>query len=167
MDSRRSATGFLRLDIATRAGVAGDDLSTLAHESIWWADALRQVTSWHDPANHGDVRQDISARRAVRLVNTAQGARHIATTTEGVAGEFEARMRQMRDSAATARIITDNAVARGDLPPDTVTTMVMDSIFAPSPNRLVKFGEKVDRATRRIVDLVIITGAEHGGDVHR
>lgn len=167
-----AAVGYtaLRLDdVATRAGVAKTTIYRRWPTKIdLVGDALRQVTSWHDPLpNHGDVRQDILSllERAVRLVNTAQGrAMARVMTTESVAGEFEKLARQMRDDsrAYRARIIA-NAVARGDLPPDTDATMVMDSIFAPIMSRIVKFGEKVDHATReRIVDLVI-TGAEHGG----
>jgi hypothetical protein len=88
-------------------------------------------------------------------------------TTEAAGGEFERLARQMRDDsrAYRARII-DAAVARGELPEGTDANIIMDSIFAPIMSRIVKFGEKVDRATReRIVDLVI-TGAEHGGGRH-
>lgn len=167
-----AAVGYtaLRLDdVATRAGVAKTTIYRRWPTKIdLVGEALRLVTAWHDPLpNLGDVRSDILALldRSVRLANTAQG-RAVARvmTTEAAGGEFERLARQMRDDsrAYRARVI-DAAVARGELPEGTDANIVMDAIFAPIMIRIVKFGEKVDRATReRIVDLVI-TGAEHGG----
>jgi AcrR family transcriptional regulator len=167
-----AAVGYtaLRLDdVATRAGVAKTTIYRRWPTKIeLLGDALRDVTAWHEPIpDTGDVRADIHAllERAIRLVNTPEG-RAVARvmTTESADEEFTKLARQMRDEsrAYRARIIRA-AIDRGELPPDTDSVIVMDAIFAPIMSRVVKFGEKVDRATReRIVDLVI-TGAEHGG----
>lgn len=167
-----AAVGYtaLRLeDVATRAGVAKTTVYRRWPTKIDLIDAaLRQATSFHDPLpDTGDVRRDIDAMldRTLRLLATGAG-RAIARvmTTESAEEEFTKLARQLRDDsrAYRARLI-ERAVERGQLPADTDPILVMDSIYAPIMSRLVKFGEKVDRATReRIVDLVI-TGAEHGG----
>lgn len=167
-----ATVGFtaLRLDdVATRAGVAKTTIYRRWPTKIELVgEALRRVTAWHDPLpNHGNVRDDILALldRGIRLVSTPQG-RAVARvmTTEAVDGEFERLARQMRDDSRRYRArVINAAIARGELPEDTDANLIMDSIFAPIMSRIIKFGEKVDRATReRIVDLVI-TGAEHGG----
>lgn len=167
-----AAVGYtaLRLDdVATRAGVA----KTTIYRR-WPAkfdlvgDALRRVRAWHDPLpDTGDVRQDILqlVDRGIRLVNTSQG-RAVARvmTTESGDTEFDHLARQMRDESRAYRTrIIQRAIDRGELPADTDAVIVMEAIFGPIMSRIVKFHEKVDRATReRIIDLVI-TGAEHGG----
>ena len=55
------------------------------------------------------------------------------------------------------------AQKRGLLPKDVDPSLIVDSVFSLVMSRLLRFGEKVDRATReRLIDLVV-TGAEHGG----
>lgn len=162
----------LRLeDVAERAKVAKTTLyrrwPTKAQLVV---DALRSTAHDETIPDTGDVRHDLllMIERMQKKLSTPVGAAIARVVmTEGADKEnveLEALCRQLRDEVRLKRRrVIEQAVERGLLPPDADAHLIVDAVYAGIMGRLLRFGERTDRATcERIIDLVV-TGAEHGG----
>jgi AcrR family transcriptional regulator len=171
-------TGYagLRLeDVAERAGVAKTTLyrrwptkSALIH------DALRSQGIAEEIPDTGSVRGDVllMLERIQKKIGTPQGlALARVITVEGADKEnveLETLCRHLRDEVRARRVhVIERAKERGLLPPDIDGNLVLDTLYSVVVSKLLRYGERTDRATcERLVDLVI-TGAEHGGGTRK
>ena len=164
----------LRLDdVATRAGVAKTTIyrrwstkAELVRAAIYGAvhkdEALPDTGSLR-----GDMLEVLEA--AMAMIATPEG-RAIANmiTSERADPEVEQLCRELRDEGRKHRMrVVVRAQERGEIPKEADAILIMESVFGLVMSRLVRFGEKTDRATcERLIDLVV-TGAEHGGGQRR
>lgn len=160
----------LRLeDVAARAGVAKTTLyrrwptkAALVRAAIHVA--MRADTALPDT---GSLRADLLAmlERTTKLMETPEG-RAIArlVTIDRADPEVDQLSRTLRDDARERRAaIVIRAQERDELPASADPYLVTEAIWALVMSRLLRFGERLDRASaERLVDLVV-TGAEHGG----
>ena len=160
----------LRLeDVASRAGVAKTTIyrrwatkAELVHA------ALHEAGHYDDPLpDTGSLRKDmlVMLERTMKLISTSHGlavARMI--NMERSDPEVDALSRRLKDEARSHRAsLVVRAQERGLIPAGVDPILVTDSVFTLVLSRLVRFGERIDRATcERLVDLVV-TGAENGG----
>lgn len=167
-----ASVGYVALrleDVAARAGVAKTTIyrrwatkAELVHA------ALHEAGRYDEPLpDTGSLRKDmlVMLERSMKLIGTPRGlavARMV--TMEGEGPEVNALCRRLKDEARTHRAsLVVRAQERGLLPADVDPILVTDTVFTLVLSRLVRFGERVDRATcERLVDLVV-TGAENGG----
>ena len=160
----------LRLeDVATRAGVAKTTVyRRWPTKADLVRDAIRRAAEYDEPLpDTGSLRGDMLAmlERAMDVIGTAEG-RAIARmlTAASADPEINELTRRIRDESRQhrARVVV-RAQERGDLPPDADPMLITEAVFVLAIGRLVRFGERLDRATcERLIDLVV-TGAEHGG----
>jgi AcrR family transcriptional regulator len=167
-----ASVGYVALrldDVATRAGVAKTTIyRRWATKSELVQAAILAAGRYDDPLpNTGALRTDLLAmvESSMKLAATPEG-RAIARllTMEGGDPEVDDLMRKVKDTARKRRgQLVVRAQERGQLPSDADPILITDCIFALVMSRLIRFGEKVDRATcERLIDLVV-TGAENGG----
>jgi AcrR family transcriptional regulator len=169
--SELAAVGYVALrldDVATRAGVAKTTIyrrwatkAEVVHAAI---DAVHNEEALPDT---GSLRADMLAllERAMAMVSTPEGSAIARMVTmERADPEVDELCRNLRDGGRKHRTrIVVRAQERGEIPAETDALLVMESVFSVVMSRLVRFGEKTDRATcERLIDLVV-TGAEHGG----
>jgi AcrR family transcriptional regulator len=170
----RVGYGALRLDdVASRAGVAKTTVyRRWATKAELVQAAIHELGRYDDPLpDTGSLRGDILAmlEQAVKKIATPEG-RAVArmVTMEGGDPEVDALCRQLKDESRKRRAqLVVRAQERGELPAGADPVLIMDCVFGLVISRLIRFNEKVDRATcERLIDLVV-TGAEHGGGQHR
>lgn len=168
-----AAVGYaaLRLeDVATRASVAKTTVyrrwATKAElvQSAIYSTFQQKHASVPDT---GTLRGDLLALldQSVAVMETAEG-RAIATmvTTERADPDVDRLCRRLRDEGRQFRSrVVVRAQERGEIPSDVDPVLMVEAVFGVVMSRLVRFGERTDRAAcERLVDLVV-TGAEHGG----
>jgi AcrR family transcriptional regulator len=170
----RVGYGALRLeDVATVAGVAK---TTIYRRWPTKAELIRaaiyQFGRYDEPyPDTGSLRSDILAilESAVAMCNTPEGsALARMVTTEAGDPEVDELIRTLREESRERRSeVVRRAQKRGEIPADVDPSLIMEAVFAVVMARVVRFREKVDRASwERLVDLVV-TGAEHGGGTMR
>ena len=163
----------LRLeDVASRAGVAKTTVyRRWPTKAELVRDAVTQTVARETPLpDTGSLRTDmrVMLERTMALMSTPEGmavARLI--TTESVDPEVEELCRNLREQARSHRAsLIVRAQERGELPAEADAMLITDSVFAVAMSRLIRYGERLDRATcERLIDLVV-TGAEQGGGQH-
>jgi len=162
----------LRLeDVSERAGVAKTTLyRRWPTKALLVFDALRCAVVHEEIPDTGSLRADLllMVERVQRKMSTPEG-RAIArlVTTEGAdkdSVELEALLREFREGFRVRRVrVVDQAKERGLLPADVDGHLILDAVYGAISSKLLRFGERTDRATcERLIDLVV-TGAEHGG----
>lgn len=165
----RVGYGALRTeDVAERAGVAKTTVwrrwptkAELVHAAIVQAKGDDELPDF------GDVRRDLSALVEIVLttLNTPAG-RAIArlVTNEGGDPDVDRLARNLREEARRRRAeVVRRAVDRGDLPPDTDVSLVVDMVFSPLVASAIRWNEfPSNERIARVIDLAV-TGAENGG----
>ncbi len=156
-------------DVATRAGVAKTTIYRRWPTKVDLVEAaLREFSRQEEPLpDTGSLRKDILAilETTMARLSTPEG-RAIArlVTMEGADPRIETLCLGLREESRRHRAeVVVRAQRRGELPREVDAILMVDCVFGLVMARLIRFGEKVDRATcERLIDLVV-TGAEHGG----
>lgn len=156
-------------DVATQAGVAKTTVyRRWATKSELVRAAILEFGRFHDfIPDTGSLRGDLLEllEHSMTMISTPEG-RAVArmVTMEGGEPEVEALCRELKEEARERRSqLVFRAQERGEVPAEADPVLIVDCVFALVMSRLIRFGEKVDRATcMRLIDLVV-TGAEHGG----
>ena len=172
----RAGFAALRLeDVSERAGVAKTTLyRRWPTKALLVFDALRSVAVDEEIPDTGSLRHDLlrMIERLQRKMATPEG-RAIArlVTTEGAdkdSVELEALLREFREGFRARRLrVVDQAKQRGALPEDADGHLILDAVYGAVATKLLRYGERTDRATcERLIDLVV-TGAEHGGGTQK
>ncbi|MFD4699708.1 TetR/AcrR family transcriptional regulator [Streptomyces niveus] len=147
--------------IASSAGVAKQTIYR------WWStktdillDAfLQDATEALTPPDHGDLAEDLGAHlHQLALFLTRSDAGTVFTALLGHAQHDPAfagvlRARYLDEQRRRDRLPLDNAVRRGELPPDLDTVAEVDQLVGPIYHRVLVTGDPVDRAfTDLLVD---------------
>ncbi|WP_405442520.1 TetR/AcrR family transcriptional regulator [Streptomyces niveus] len=147
--------------IASSAGVAKQTIYR------WWStktdillDAfLQDATEALTPPDHGDLAADLGAHlHQLALFLTRSDAGTVFTALLGHAQHDAAfatvlRARYLDEQRRRDRLPLDNAVRRGELPPDLDTVAEVDQLVGPIYHRVLVTGDPVDRAfTDLLVD---------------
>ncbi|MEV8423321.1 TetR/AcrR family transcriptional regulator [Streptomyces niveus] len=147
--------------IASSAGVAKQTIYR------WWStktdillDAfLQDATEALTPPDHGDLAADLGAHlHQLALFLTRSDAGTVFTALLGHAQHDPAfagvlRARYLDEQRRRDRLPLDNAVRRGELPPDLDTVAEVDQLVGPIYHRVLVTGDPVDRAfTDLLVD---------------
>lgn len=162
----------LRLeDVAERAGVAKTTLyRRWPTKARLVFDALRAHAVEEEIPDTGSLRADLllMVERLQRTMTTPAG-RAIArlVTTDGAdedSVELEALIRTFREGFRIRRLrVVEQAKEHAALPREADGHLILEAVYGSIASKLVRFGERTDRATcERLIDLVV-TGAEHGG----
>lgn len=160
----------LRLeDVATRAGVAKTTVYRRWPTKIALVHAaVREAAQYDEPLpDTGSLRMDMLAmlERSMKLIGTPEGRAVSRMVTADTADpEVQALCHDLREETRKHRArVVIRAQERGEIPASVDPNMVTDTVFVFAMSRLVRFNERLDRATcERLIDLVV-TGAEHGG----
>ncbi|MGW6304426.1 TetR/AcrR family transcriptional regulator [Streptomyces niveus] len=147
--------------IASSAGVAKQTIYR------WWStktdillDAfLQDATEALTPPDHGDLAEDLGAHlHQLALFLTRSDAGTVFTALLGHAQHDPAfagvlRARYLDEQRRRDRLPLDNAVRRGELPPDLDTVAEVDQLVGPIYHRVLVTGDPVGRAfTDLLVD---------------
>jgi AcrR family transcriptional regulator len=162
----------LRLeDVAERAGVAKTTLyRRWPTKAILVAAALESSVQKEVIPDTGSLRQDllIMIEQSQQRMSTPEGLAlaRVVTIEAADDAELETLCRTLRDDfRVQRRNVIEQAKVRGDIHRDVDADLLLDAIYGPVMGRLLRFGERADRATcETLIDLVV-TGAEHGGGV--
>lgn len=156
-------------DVAAKAGVAK---TTIYRRWPTKADlveaAIREFARRDEPLpDTGSLRKDLLAILEDTMTKVATpegGAIARMVTMERGDTKIDALCQDLKERSQKHRSqVVLRAQKRGDLPKDADPILIIDCVFGLVMARMIRFGEKVDRATcERLIDLVV-TGAEHGG----
>lgn len=167
--ARSGYAGFRTDEVAAQARVNKTTVyRRWPTKEVLVAAALRATSGQDEPLpDTGALRSDLVQllRRTLAFMRRAEGRALTRMFTLEVADpEVERLTRKLRDEIMARRTeVLVRAQARGEIPDDIDTRLVLEAIFAPVMARVMKMHEHVDEATiERLVDLVV-RGLEHGG----
>ncbi|KYF81660.1 hypothetical protein BE11_37960 [Sorangium cellulosum] len=164
----RVGYGALRVeDVAARSGVAKTTIyRRWPTKAELVAAALRAANEEQAPPDTGTLRGDLLAvvMGAVRMSQTPTGRGIVRMLqTERADPEVEAISRALRDrSRQVRRALVERGVARGELPADVDTELLLDLIFGAIYARLVHRGEDVSEDYAAAAIDTVLAGARAG-----
>jgi len=165
----KAGYGALRVeDVAARAGVNKTTVYRRWPTKADLVGAAIRASFRHDEAlpDTGSARSDLleMIARVLAFARTNEGrAITRLMTVESGDRDVDQLARSLRDGImAQRRKIIERAQVRGELPPGLDSRVMVEAIFTPIINRVLRLHEEVDIATAEsFVDLVL-TGAKHG-----
>ncbi|UQA60552.1 TetR/AcrR family transcriptional regulator [Polyangium aurulentum] len=164
----RVGYGALRVeDVAARSGVAKTTIyRRWPTKAELVAASLRAANEEQEPPDTGSLRGDLLAvlMSAVRTCRTPTGRGVVRMLqTELADPEVEAIARALRDrNRRRHKALVERGIARGELPADVSTELILDLIFGGIHGRLIHRGEDVSEDYAAAMIDTVLAGARAG-----